>query len=97
MFYFKVFLVSLFPILYAFTANSDCLLLYGSITWEKIDNNSILIYKSGKPYAKVDLEYGTFLTSFTDLKIIDDSPCSYSSDVFLVDGDTVDVRSIDKF
>ena len=97
MIYFRIILFILFPILYSFSALSDCLLLYGSISWEKIDSNEILIYKSGTPYAKVDLEYGTFLTGYSDVKIIDESPCSYSSNVFLIDGDPVDVRSIDKF
>ena len=86
--------ISLF---FAFPSFSDCLLLYGNIKWEKIDSNEILLYKSGRAYAKVDLEYGTYITSYSDIKILDDSPCSYSNNVFLIDGDPVDVRGLDKF
>ena len=81
----------------AFPSFSDCLLLYGNIKWEKIDSNEILLYKSGRAYAKVDLEYGTYITRYSDIKILDDSPCSYSSNVFLIDGDSVDVRRLEKF
>ena len=93
----KQLLLLIISVFYVIPAFSDCLLLYGNIKWEKIDSNEILLYKSGKAYAKVDLEYGTYITRYSDIKILDDSPCSYSSNVFLIDGDPVDVRRLDKF
>ena len=77
-------------------ANAACITLYSGISWEYVDRKKIIIYKRNNPYAVVELDYGTFLRRSSDIKILDDYPCSYSSDVFLIDGDTVGVRKISK-
>tara|TARA_B100000242_G_C42672076_1_gene315165 strand:+ start:67 stop:354 length:288 start_codon:yes stop_codon:yes gene_type:complete len=93
----EIFITILFCIFIIKPLYAGCVTLYGNITWQRVDSNTIIVYKSGDPYAKIDLEYGTFINSYSQLEIIDDYPCSYSSDVFLIDGEVVDVRSIDKF
>ena len=45
----------------------------------------------------IQLERQQHRMSPIDIKILDDSPCSYSNNVFLIDGDPVDVRGLDKF
>lgn len=90
---------SLFFILSFFvisTSFADCVSLYGNITWQRINNNSLLLFRSGNALAKVDLEYGTFLTNFSNVQILDDYPCSYSDNVFLIDEELVGVRSIER-
>ena len=76
--------------------SAACINLYGNIKWEKIDSNEMLLYKRGSPYAVVYLEYGTFLNRSSNVQILDDYPCSYSDNVFLIDGDAVGVRRIKK-
>ena len=76
--------------------SAACLNLYGNIKWEKIDSNEMMLYKRGSPYAIVHLEYGTYLNRLSDVQILDDYPCSYSDNVFLIDGDAVGVRRIEK-
>ena len=61
-----------------------------------IDSNEMMLYKRGSPYAIVHLEYGTYLNRSSDVKILDEYPCSYSDNVFLIDGDAVGVRRIEK-
>ena len=86
------FLISFMPT----AVNAACITLYGNIKWEKIDSNEMLLYKRGSPYAIVHLEYGTYLNRSSDVQILDDYPCSYSDNVFLIDGDAVGVRRIEK-
>jgi len=76
---------------------ADCINLSGRISWQKIDSNEILIFRNGDPYAKINLEYGTYIYSSSEIQILDDYPCSYSDAVFLIDGEVVGVMSIDKF
>lgn len=84
-------------VFYANIALADCASLSGRISWQKIDSNEILIFKNRVPYAKIDLDYGTYISSSSEIQILDDYPCSYSSAVFLIDGEVVDVRRIEKF
>lgn len=81
----------------AVPAIADCVSLNGNISWQKIDSNELLLFKAGRPIAKVDLAFGTFLYNSSSVTILDDRPCSYSNNVFLIDGEVVDVRQIDKF
>ena len=86
-----------FTSLICLQASADCINIYGNISWQKIDNDEILIFKNGRPFAKVQLDYGTYIYSSTDISIINDFPCSHDRNVFLVDGDPTDVRRIEKF
>jgi len=97
MFYNFILSVSVMFIISTTPAFADCLTLYSDITWQKIKRDEILIFKSGKPHGKIELDYGTFIYSSSDIKILDDYPCSYGSNVFLIDGDVVDVRKVEKF
>ena len=78
-------------------AMADCVSLSGNISWQKIDSNELLLFKGGRPLAKIDLAFGTFLYDSSRVTILDDWSCSYSRNVFLIDGEVVDVRQIDKF
>ena len=93
----KLFVIFSFVYFVTGPSFADCINLSGRISWQKIDSNEILIFRNGDPYAKIDLDYGTYLYSSSEIQILDDYPCSYSDAVFLIDGDVVGVMSIDKF
>lgn len=84
-------LASLSPPSYA-----DCVGLFGNIKWQKLSSKEILMYRSGNAIAKIELDYGTYINKYSDVVILDDYPCSYSSSVFLIDDSVVGVRKIYK-
>ena len=90
-------LILFFIVFNTLSATADCVSLHGNISWQRIDNDEILLVKGGRPFAKVDLEFGTYIYDSSKVTIIDDFPCSFSNTVFLIDGRVVDVRTIDKF
>ena len=81
-------------VLFAF-ANADCIYNAKSVTSYRLINANTVLFESY--YNSFIVKTYSYLTSYpSEVYFIKDSFCSYASDVFVWDGEVIDVSEVKK-